>query len=78
MPVRHRTDSTWRTRGIAPGIRLSGYPSAESATQFSECRQFPNTARIEINTLPWDATPMSERNGRRHDSRFSADVLLLP
>ena len=50
--------------GIAPGIRLSGYLSAESATQFSVCRQFPNTARIEINTVTWDVTPMSERNGR--------------
>ena len=56
--------------GIAPGIRLSGYPSAESATQFSVCRQFPNTARIEINTVTWDVTPMSERNGGRNDSRF--------
>ena len=36
---------------IAPGIRLSGYLSAESATQFSVCRRFPNTARVEINTV---------------------------
>jgi len=56
--------------GIAPGIRLSGYPSAESATQFSVYRQFPNTARIEINTVPWDVTPMSEPMAVENDSRF--------
>ena len=50
--------------GIASGIRLSGYLSAESAIQFSVCRQFPDTARIEINIVTWDVTPMSETETR--------------
>ena len=34
MLVRHRTDSPWRTWGIAPGMRLRGKSSAKSAIHF--------------------------------------------